>query len=347
MITRRQLQLLHEDFATVVAALGARLDVFAGAEVTVTGACGFLGSYIVDFLSYLNAEVLNRPCFVIGIDNELVSNRERLAHLKHGWRVILLRADICDATLPLSDYILNAASIASPILYKKYPLETARVNALGILNILRQASARGIVHFSSSEVYGITDADHIPTREDYHGNVSCNGPRSCYDESKRFSETICAIYYRESQVPIKVVRPFNVYGPGMNLDDGRIMPNLLRCVVRDTAFEIFGPGSAMRTYTYASDFLTQLMLVLTSGQDGETYNLGNDQEEISVKELTELAQHLWNGKPEVRHIDPGVELVDATMRRLPHLGEIRALGYEPRTDLEAGLERTRRFYADV
>ena len=345
MITHAQLQLLHEDFDQVVQSCGRRLDILEGSKVTVTGACGFLGSYIIDFLSYLNESYLVHACSIFAVDNLLVSNSERLSHLQQRHAITLELSDVCEVGLPTSDFILNAASVASPILYKKYPLETAKVNALGILNILEQAyDARCIVHFSSSEVYGMTDDAHLPTREEYHGDVSCNGPRSCYDESKRFSETICAIFYGKFDRPVRVIRPFNVYGPGMNLDDGRIMPNLLRCVVRGEPFEIFGPGTATRTYTYASDFLTQLMLVLTDGKNGETYNLGNDREEMSVKGLTILAQNIWDRKPEVRHIDPGVELVDATTRRLPHLGEIKALGYVPKIDLPAGMERTRRFY---
>ncbi len=352
MLTGGQLKLLQEDFSAVVRDCGAEsLQIFASKQVMVTGACGFLGPYIVDFFVYLNDQVLDRPCAVIVIDNEQVSDKSRLSHLKGDPHVVFRKADICETELPHADYVLNAASIASPVLYKEFPLETAKVNALGIMNILRQSRRRwkrtlGIVHFSSSEVYGMVDDAHIPTREDYFGNVSCNGPRSPYDESKRFAETICAIYHRTFGSPVKVIRPFNVYGPSMVLKDGRIIPTLINCVLHDTPFKIFGSGNATRTYTYTSDFLTQLMIVLTRGKDGETYNVGDDHLEISVKELIELAQPLFNGKPKIQHIDPRQELVDATTRRLPDLGKIRALGFQPKTALSLGLARTHQFHAE-
>ncbi len=348
MLTGGQLKLLHEDFSAVVGDCGAdNFQIFASKKVIVTGACGFLGRYIVDFLSYLNDQVLKGPCAIIAIDNGLVSDWARFAHLEADPNVALLQADICEGELPRADYILNAASIASPLLYKKFPLETARVNALGVMNILGQSpKALGIVHFSSSEVYGVVDDAHIPTREDYFGNVSCNGPRSPYDESKRFAETICAIYWRIAGAPIKIIRPFNVYGPGMNLTDGRIIPTLIDSVLGNTPFKIFGTGTATRTYTYASDFLTQLMMVLIRGQNGETYNVGDDRQEISVKALSELAQRMWDGKPLVTFIDPGVELVDATTRRVPDLTNIQALGYSPKMGLQGGLYRTRQFHAE-
>ncbi len=352
MLTGGQLKLLEQDFAAVVLDFGENsLQSFCSKRVMVTGAYGFLGTYIVNFFSYLNDHVLRRPCGVICIDNESVSDRRRLSHLEGDHNIGLMNGDIIDFGIPQADYILNAASVASPILYKKIPLETARVNALGIMNILEQArwltvKPISILHFSSSEVYGMVDDLHIPTREDYFGNVSCNGPRSPYDESKRFSETICAIYHRNFGSPIRIIRPFNVYGPGMNLSDGRIIPTLINSVLRQTPFKIFGSGSATRTYTYASDFLTQLMMVLTRGENGRTYNVGDDRQEISVKKLTELAQDLWQGRPEVVNVDPGQELIDATTRRVPDLGKVRALGFAPRMNLAGGLDRTRQFHSE-
>jgi dTDP-glucose 4,6-dehydratase/UDP-glucuronate decarboxylase len=194
---------------------------------------------------------------------------------------------------------------------------------------------------SSSEIYGDPEPAAIPTPETYHGNVSCTGPRACYDESKRFAETLAMIFFRSKKVPVRIVRPFNVYGPGMRLDDYRVLPDFARCMLEHKDIELFSDGSPTRSFCYVSDFIIGLIHVLVRGSSGEAYNVGNDQEEISIKDLARLMINLDGQNLKVKHQehhDPEY-LEDNPQRRAPDLSKLRALGYKPRINLSEGLPR--------
>lgn len=353
MTTHQTEPIIAEDVEFMIADLGDLLQRLSDTTLLITGASGFLCSYFVETVAALNEEGLSAPCRLLAVDNFRTGISQRLAHLFNRDEVNFIQHDV---TVPLAlaqkvDWIIHGASIASPTFYRRYPLETIDVNVTGtrhMLELARQQRVRGMLYLSTSEIYGDPDPAFIPTPEDYRGNVSCTGPRACYDESKRLAETLCMTYYQLYEVPIKVVRPFNVYGPGQRLDDRRIIPDLMNALVRREPIELFSDGRATRTFCYISDAIRAMWHVLLSDVKGEAFNVGNDEEEISILELAKRASRI-GGPPalEVNHQISSDQhyLTDNPQRRCPDLTKLRAhFPWQPRVSLDAGLERTWRSY---
>ena len=187
-------------------------------------------------------------------------------------------------------YIIHAAGIASPTIYRAHPIETMDANINGLRTLLDYARQRleaglemeGFLFYSSSEIYGDPAADAIPTPETYRGYVSCTGPRACYDESKRYGETLCVNFARQHGIPVTAVRPFNNYGPGMKITDGRVIADFFRDALAGRDLVMLSDGSPTRTFCYVSDAITGYYLALLRGRRGEAYNVGVDGPEISM-----------------------------------------------------------------
>ena len=339
---------VEEDLDCIGTDASPAFQQVAGKTVLVTGAAGFLMSYVVDALVHAN-DRFSEPCRVVAADNGIVSDWQRLSHLYERSDVVLVEADVAEG-VPSDehfDYIVHGASIASPSLYRRYPLETIDVNVMGTRRLLEVAREHGsrFLLLSSSEVYGDPPSDRVPTTEDYWGNVSPTGPRAPYDESKRLAETLCATFHRQFGVPAVIVRPFNVYGPRLSLEDGRVIPDFLRDALEGKPISLLSDGSPTRSFCYVSDFVTALMLLLVRGNPGEAYNVGND-EEVSMRELAQLVAELAGG--------PGVRfggspdrdyLTDNPSRRCPDLRKTRAsIAWGPRVQLRDGLTRTLAHY---
>lgn len=320
---------LHEDFRQIAERVD--LSMVNGKTVLITGACGFIGSYLMKMFGYLDF------CEVCGIDNLISGKRSSLRFFD------LDVASEFALTRMKADYVLHAASIAAPMFYKKRPLETLRANVLGTWNVLEWAvktRPTSVVHFSSSEVYG--DPSRVPTPESYWGNVSFTGPRAVYDESKRLSETLCVTYHKQFGVPVKVVRPFNIYGPGMRLDDGRVIPSLIRAILNREPFTIYGDGTDTRSYCYISDAVVQMLSVMLNGSNGEAYNVGCEAE-TSLSDLAKLAQDIDRDLV-IECIEGKAERMDAPTRRKPDTSKVLKIAPLPVYDLRNGLERTLRSY---
>ena len=250
--------IIEEDIKRIVHVLGDDAKALEGKTLLISGGGGFLGSYWIGTIHALN-KTFEKPCRVISIENYITGSRENLVHDIHDDAIIFIEGDI---TKPLDriedglDYIVHAAGIASPFYYKKYPLETIEAAVTGSKNLLelaRKKKPQSFLFFSSSEIYGDPDDKHVPTTETYKGNVSCVGPRACYDESKRLSETLSAIYHERFGVPVKIVRPFNVYGPGMKIDDYRVFPSFANRGLHGQSLRVYGTGNQTRTFCYISD----------------------------------------------------------------------------------------------
>ncbi len=336
---------LPSDIEEIVAGLGDDAQQFAGRTILLCGGAGFLGRYFTSVFARLNDHVLRQPCQVIVCDSLITSGSLGAAMTSpNGFR--FLKHNVIQ---PLKlkepmDYIIQAAGIASPYYYRKYPLETLEVATLGTKQVLELAVSRppqGVLFFSSSEIYGDPDPQHVPTPESYRGNVSCLGPRACYDESKRLGETLCAIYHERHGVATKIVRPFNIYGPGMQETDYRVLPNFASRVIGGEPLHIYGSGQQTRTFCYVTDALIGFLKALLSGTPGQAYNIGNPVPELSMLELAKRLERLM-GKPlDIRTVEyPDSYPGDEPQRRCPDISKAALqLGYKPVVTLEEGLRR--------
>jgi len=342
-------KIIAEDIRNLAKYLKPYHGHFAGKTFLITGAFGFLGRYMVHLLQHLNAEVLKAPArallldnFVTGYEQRVISDKNLVFHRHNVIQPFETTEDI--------DYIIHAAGIASPVYYTKYPIETMDVGTIGTRNMLELAykkSVKSFIFMSSSEVYGDPDPKHVPTEETYNGNVSITGPRSCYDESKRFGETMSLAFWRTYNVPVKIVRPFNVFGPGIRPDDFRVLPNFIEHALRKEPLPVHGHGKNTRSFCYINDEIEAIFRILFSEEDGESFNVGNPGPELSVRDLAMMVAQAMPHKVDVVNIDPphAVYSTSDPKRRCPDITKLRKLtGFEPRYDFEDGLMRTIRWF---
>jgi dTDP-glucose 4,6-dehydratase/UDP-glucuronate decarboxylase len=347
-------QIIHEDADWIAHRMGNVLAPLSGSTLLLTGACGFLGAYVLDVLADWNL-TQERPCRILALDNFLVGLPERLAHLTGRRDIRFVTHDIIqpfEADEPLH-YIFHAAGVASPTFYRQHPLETIDVNVQGTRNLLETCGVhpvRAMLHLSTSEIYGDPSTDAIPTPETYRGLVSCTGPRACYDESKRLSETLCTLYHQQHAVPVKVGRPFNIYGPGQRIDDRRIIPDLMQAILKDEPIVLLSNGQATRSFCYVRDAAWAMLLILLKGKAGEAYNLGNDQEEVTMLQVAQSLKEVSGYSKPIKYQvseDPNY-LSDNPQRRCPDLRKIRSLGdFDPQVPLREGLSRTLHSYREA
>jgi dTDP-glucose 4,6-dehydratase/UDP-glucuronate decarboxylase len=345
---------LARDAADILNNLAEKSQRFAGKTILLTGAAGFLGAQFIHYFLNRNDRCQpGAPCQVVAVDNFLRGVPPWLEALRERPDLTLLERDIVEPwDYGQVDFIIHAASIASPIYYRRHPIATMDANVMGLRHLLDHACRRPVesfLFFSSSEIYGDPDPAHIPTAEDYRGWVSCTGPRACYDESKRYGETLCVNFQRVHGVPVKIVRPFNNYGPGLKISDRRVLPDFFRDVLAGRNIVLLSDGRATRTFCYISDAITGYLLALLSSYQGESFNIGSDKPEISMADLARLVIEV-TGKPlqvEFRVDQDPNYLEDNPQRRCPDLTKARKLlGYQPRVDLREGLERLYAYYQD-
>ncbi len=345
---------IADDLEEILQRAPAGLRRLEGKTVVVAGGAGFLPSYLVDALAVANDRLLDAPCRVISIDNLSTGVAGRLEHLRNRDDVALLEQDIIEGVSldEQPDYIVHAASIASPIWYRKYPLQTIDVNVNGTRNLLelaREHEVEGFLYLSSSEIYGDPPPERVPTSEEYWGHVSSTGPRACYDESKRLAEALCMTYFRLYETPVKLVRPFNVYGPRLRLDDGRVIPDLVSDALNGRPITLYSDGRATRSFCYISDFVTALILLLVADVAGEAYNVGHDQE-VTIREAAEAVDRVSGRELGIRlkSSEDSDYLTDNPNRRSPDLSKTKAtVDWNPEVDLEEGLRRTYQDYLET
>jgi nucleoside-diphosphate-sugar epimerase len=356
---------VETDLAHVLANAESELGQLAGKKVLLTGGAGFLGYYLVQAaVGWNRRAAVGERIEITVLDNYTRGVPDWLARYSRSDGLTLVEHDI---RLPLPagfdhfEYVVHAAGIASPTYYRKHPIETMDANVTGLRLLLdRFLAARddglevnGFLFFSSSEIYGDPPPEHIPTPETYRGNVSCTGPRACYDESKRYGETLCVNFARQYDLPITMARPFNNYGPGLKITDRRVIPDLARDVLSGRDVVLLSDGSATRTFCYVADAVVGYFKVLVRGHAGEPYNIGTQEPEISVGELAERMVAIahdrlgYEGAIVKRASDEADYLVDNPARRRPLIAKARTeLGYEPTIDLDQGLERSLLWYAE-
>ncbi len=354
--------IVQKDLEYIAATLKVEFGRMAGKKLLVVGGAGFLGYYLVQSVLHWNANAGSAsPIQLTVYDNYIRGVPPWLSALESNPHLTLVRHDISQplpADIPDFQFIVHGGSIASPVFYRKYPIETMDANVNGLRNLLdyalKQKSAKapveGFLFFSSSEIYGDPTPDSIPTPETYRGYVSCTGPRACYDESKRYGETLCINFFQRHELPIKVARPFNNYGPGLKITDHRVLPDFARDVFANRDIVMRSDGSPMRTFCYVADAVIGYFKALVVGRPGEAYNIGVETPEISMAQLAEKVTALgselfgYTGKV-VRKIDPDY-LVDNPERRCPIISKARAeLGYAPAVLVDEGLRRSMIWYS--
>tara|TARA_B100000989_G_scaffold214069_1_gene162721 strand:- start:3308 stop:4375 length:1068 start_codon:yes stop_codon:yes gene_type:complete len=320
-------------------------------NILITGAFGFIGKYILDVFIKL-IEENNIELNIYALDNFITSKQMYLNYYKE-------RGINCinhDITNPLNldiefHYVISLAGIASPYYYQKYPLQTLNTSILGVQNLfkLNHNKETRFVYFSSSEIYGDPNEENIPTKESYRGNVSSIGPRACYDESKRVGETICYIYSKKFNKNISIVRPFNVYGPSMEINDYRIIPNITRSFLFKEKLNIYDNGKQTRTYCYISDAINGFLKVIFNREKFEIYNIGNNTGEINVLNLVERVEKVINTNIDYQISDyPKEYPADQPQRRCPDISKaIKKINYKPLITLDEGIQNHFEWFVDA
>jgi nucleoside-diphosphate-sugar epimerase len=334
-----------------------------GSRLLITGGAGFLGYYLVKAVLHHNESTARRSPIHVTVWDNFVRGRPRwLDELEGTPNLTTERRDLIDPLpepMPAFDWIIHAAGIASPPFYRKHPLKTIDANLNGLRNLLdycvRQQNkgepVQGFLFYSSSEIYGDPTPEWIPTPEHYRGLVSCTGPRACYDESKRFGETLCVVFSQQHGLPAKIARPFNNYGPGLKITDKRVIPDFAREMFAGRDVVMYSDGEPTRTFCYSADSITGYYKALVNGRPGEPYNIGIERPEISMKDLAELAIATardlfgYRGRLVRKPNSESDYLVDNPSRRCPSLDKSRAhLGYDPTILIDEGLRRSLIWY---
>ncbi|AST90648.1 MULTISPECIES: NAD-dependent epimerase/dehydratase family protein [Sutcliffiella] len=334
-------------------------EKFNNSHILITGCAGFLGFYFVHYLLKYQEKLGIKK--VIGLDNFLLGKPKWLEKLENQYKDLfqLVQFDISKdkiEEIKLAEdinFVIHMASIASPVFYRKYPVETIDANIWGLRNLLDfykdSQQVKGILFFSSSEIYGDPSEESIPTKEEYRGNVSCIGPRACYDEAKRFGETLCYVYAESFNMPITIVRPFNNYGPGMKMNDRRVPADFAKSIVNKRNIAIYSSGNPTRTFCYVSDAILGYLKALLYGKF-DYFNIGIDNPEISVKELADIyvkhGRKLFNVEYKIEYVETKEKdyLTHNPNRRCPNIEKAKKLlSYKPNIDVNDGVLRFLKF----
>ncbi|BDB67091.1 nucleotide sugar dehydratase [Helicobacter cinaedi] len=341
--------MLEEDFKMLTNQNLVDWTLFSGTCVLITGANGFLPAYMAKTFLKLNTTLLSHsPCRVLALVRNHKHAKEVFSSYLTDPHFTIITQDVSqEIVIPyVVDFIIHAASPASPKYYKNSPLSVIYPNVLGTINTLNLAlknPVKSFLYFSSGEVYG-EYAGEID--ENAYGFVDPTSLRSCYAESKRMGENLCVSYGAEYGVPVKIVRPFHTYGPGMKLDDGRVFADFVHSVVKGEDIVLTSSGEAKRSFLYLCDAVFAYFLILTKGVNNEAYNVANEQAVVSIKELAQIVVGLFPEKNlSVRYAKAKDSYLASPIVSCDvKTDKIKALGWNPTTSIAQGFTKTIRSY---
>ncbi len=333
------------------------LERLQGKTLLITGAGGLLASYLIYTVAILNEFYFKVPCYVISITRRPYAQYKRLAKLidYDNFEFITLNLG-SSAIMPINKpihFIIHAASNASPIKYFQDPLDTAKSNTLGLIDLLELARTNPVeafLFFSSGQIYGSPPEEMIPTPEYYAGQCDPLEIRACYDQSKRFGETLCAIYYRQFQIPVKIVRPFQIYGPGLDPSDMRAFSEFSYCAARGEPIILRSRGKVRRSFCYITDGTTAFWHALFDGEPAQAYNVGCSKPLVTIEYLANMISKIANPPVQViKNINKeDTYLSGAPEVTCPDIGKImRLMQSESSVGIEEGFRRVYRWLKDT
>lgn len=324
-------------------------DMYDGLEdkdILLTGATGLLGRYLVETIAWLNGNKFSSPCRLTGIVRRMPKENDPAWHLSLAPGIEFVQHDARRAlgSVQACDYMILAATKGAPRAYLKDPVGTLQLNASGLeswLDLARRKNPEGILYLSSGEIYGTPDADAIPTPEDYVGRIAIDAARSVYAGGKMYGEILMRAFGKQYGLPVKIVRPFQIFGPGIRPNDGRAMADFLLAAAAGENIHLRSSGSALRTYMYISDAVHAFWSVLIRGESMEAYNVGNSNPEVSILDLAEkIASIAGNVQVVVENKETEADK-GSPARSCPDTTKIeQSLGVHAKISLDEMIERT-------
>lgn len=344
MSKERAQTIIDEDIAEIVSYLDlTTMRQMEDKTIIITGPGGLLGGYIVEMLMYLNNHIFNNPCKIIGIIRRL---SDRLLRFReHKWFSYTF---LVDDVAEYPNFIVHAAGRSAPSSFIADPIGTIDANIIllnEVLAELRSDDLESIAYFSSSEIYGNPDPLWIPTTEARPGSTYSLGVRGCYTESKRCGEALCRAYYDKYQMPVKIFRPMLVYGPGLSINDGRVMAEFMKQGIGGKPIVMRGNPDAKRSYCYITDAMIFFWKIFLYDRNGEAFNLGNGRDMVTIRELAQMVHEICGiteGPTQVSMTKDNEDVLgSAPDIACVSMAKAQALtGYKAQTPLKYGLKRT-------
>lgn len=344
-------KIIQKDIESIISASEDYLCKLDGKKILITGGNGFIPSYIADTLVTFNRKLEN-PCKLILLNKNPITDKSRLSHLLEDSNVKFIKQDV-GKNFSVDwdpDIIIHAASRANPSSFLEDPLDTIDANVKGVRTLLEYARKKPIdnfLFFSSAEIYGIPPRKFIPTSEDFSGNANCLIARACYSESKRFAETLCSTFYRKYNIPVKILRIFHTYGPGLR-DDGKVITDFFKDSIKNKKIELRDKGESQISFCYISDSIKGILKVMEKGKNGEAYNIGDDSNCIPIKNLAKMIGKVVNNGTIVK-INNLTDYRDGFKidKRMPDITKLRSLGFAPKIGIIEGLQKMEEHYKET